>query len=160
MHSEAPRSPVAVRVLPNGFTVPAPDVVLPEPFSTSSPSSSPASASPFSPSVAALKSVTVDTPHPGAPQHVTSSPKASAAPASERFNPEERANCCSRLTYHYVTPLIELGNSRPLQVDDMWPVAKSDESQHNTAELTALYNKRKAAKPGYGGRVESARQRH
>ena len=45
-------------------------------------------------------------------------------------NPESQANCCSRLLFIWVGPLLSTGFKRALRPDDLWPLRAEDEAEH------------------------------
>ena len=58
-------------------------------------------------------------------------------------NPESQANCCSRLLFIWVGPLLSTGFKRALRPDDLWPLRAEDEAEH-------LYTLFEAAWEGVG----------
>ncbi|CAO3692121.1 unnamed protein product [Rhizopus stolonifer] len=67
-----------------------------------------------------------------------SKPKGQYILLEENDSPEEMSNIFSRLTFGWMTPLMRLGYQKPLTMDDLWNLPKSDQSaavserfQHN-----------------------------
>lgn len=56
--------------------------------------------------------------------------------------PLATANIISKLTYHWITPIITLGYQRPLQATDLWKMDESRESQRLGAALDEAWRHR------------------
>lgn len=55
-------------------------------------------------------------------------------------SPEERAGFFSKLTFGWLNPLLELGVSRPLQEEDLYPLARYDTSNKLGDDLDGHWN--------------------
>ena len=58
-----------------------------------------------------------------------------------RWVPEESAGLFSRLTFTWVAGLINFGNHRHLEFDDLWDVAKQDEAGVVSDKLNAAWER-------------------
>ena len=65
------------------------------------------------------------------------------------YIPERRASFCSRLLFHWFSPLVSLGSKRLLKAEDVWLVEELDSSAYQTSLLQQqLENQRqKGTKP-------------
>lgn len=53
----------------------------------------------------------------------------------ENVTPEEVANIFSRLTFHWMTPLMKLGYSKPLDMEDLWNLKPADSAEKNSFDF-------------------------
>ena len=62
-------------------------------------------------------------------------PPAPPAFGSHTVIPERRANILSRLVFHWLSPLLSVGFTRPLQEDDLWQLHNLNKSRSNADSL-------------------------
>jgi ABC-type multidrug transport system fused ATPase/permease subunit len=72
-------------------------------------------------------------------------PKPAALYASldepEHVSPEELSNIFSRLTFHWMTPLMKLGYKKVLVMDDLWNLRPADQTVYNNEQFEFFMDK-------------------
>ncbi|WVW81052.1 hypothetical protein I302_103043 [Kwoniella bestiolae CBS 10118] len=67
--------------------------------------------------------------------------------------PEKNANILSRIVFHWVTPIMRAGYSRPLEADDLWTLTSDLECKNIADRLQANLNKQKSRSDASGADV-------
>ncbi|KAL7419852.1 hypothetical protein Q5752_005768 [Cryptotrichosporon argae] len=87
------------------------------------------------------------------PKHAPPPPPKSLDDATEI--PLATTNIVSRLTFHWVTPIMSLGYQRPLQATDLWKLDPSRESDLLSNKFIEALNKRQAAAREWNAQLDT-----
>lgn len=69
--------------------------------------------------------------------------------------PDSTANWFSKLTFQWITPLLNLGYARPLEATDLWKLDEWRASQLYAERIITSFDRRQAAAQDYNTRLAS-----
>lgn len=71
----------------------------------------------------------------GATSYATFDAKTAASP----FHPQEYASCFSRLLLGWVTPIMALGHTKQLVMDDLWPLRRPHQAESVSPQFASYF---------------------